>query len=38
MTRPNSSARNLRRYLSGQPLLNLVDKKLGFQIPLALRG
>jgi D-3-phosphoglycerate dehydrogenase len=28
---------NLRRYFSGQPLLNLVDKQLGFQIPLSLR-
>jgi phosphoglycerate dehydrogenase-like enzyme len=28
---------NLRRFYSGKPLLNLVDKKLGFQVPLALR-
>lgn len=28
---------NLCRYLSGQPLLNLVDKQLGFQIPLSMR-
>lgn len=28
---------NLRRYFSGQPLLNLVDKQLGFQVPLAMR-
>lgn len=28
---------NLRRYFSGRPLLNLVDKQLGFQVPLALR-
>lgn len=28
---------NLRRYFSGQPLLNVVDKHLGFQVPLALR-
>jgi D-3-phosphoglycerate dehydrogenase len=29
---------NLRRYFSGRPLLNLVDKQLGFQVPLALRA
>jgi len=29
---------NLRRYFAGRPLLNLVDKKLGFQVPLALRS
>ena len=29
---------NLRRYFSGQPLLNLVDKKRGFPIPLACRS
>lgn len=28
---------NLRRYWSGQPLLNLVDKQLGFQVPMAMR-
>jgi phosphoglycerate dehydrogenase-like enzyme len=30
-------AENLRRYFSGRPLLNLVDKNLGFPVPLALR-
>lgn len=29
---------NLRRYLNGQPLLNLVDKQLGFQVPMAMRA
>ena len=29
---------NLQRHFSGRPLLNLVDKQLGFQIPLALRS
>ncbi|MEX2174991.1 MAG: D-2-hydroxyacid dehydrogenase [Pirellulaceae bacterium] len=29
---------NLRRYLAGQPLLNLVDKGLGFPSPAARRG
>jgi D-3-phosphoglycerate dehydrogenase len=33
----NLVCENLRRYFSGQPLLNLVDKQLGFQIPLAMR-
>jgi phosphoglycerate dehydrogenase-like enzyme len=33
----NLICENLRRYFSGQPLLNLVDKQLGFQIPLAMR-
>jgi D-3-phosphoglycerate dehydrogenase len=33
----NLICENLRRYFSGQPLLNLVDKQLGFQVPLALR-
>jgi phosphoglycerate dehydrogenase-like enzyme len=28
---------NLRRYLAGRPLLNLVDKRRGFPIPLACR-
>ncbi len=28
---------NLRRYFSGKPLLNLVDKQLGFPVPLAMR-
>jgi D-3-phosphoglycerate dehydrogenase len=28
---------NLRRYLSGQPLANLVDKQLGFPVPAAAR-
>jgi len=26
---------NLRRYLTGQPLVNLVDKELGFPVPTA---
>jgi phosphoglycerate dehydrogenase-like enzyme len=30
-------ADNLRRYFAGQPLLNLVDKRRGFPIPLACR-
>jgi phosphoglycerate dehydrogenase-like enzyme len=29
---------NLRRYLSGRPLINFVDKKLGFPTPAARRG
>jgi D-3-phosphoglycerate dehydrogenase len=29
---------NLGRYFSGQPLLNLVDKQLGFQVPLSMRA
>jgi D-3-phosphoglycerate dehydrogenase len=29
---------NLRRYLAGRPLLNLVDKRLGFPTPAARRG
>jgi phosphoglycerate dehydrogenase-like enzyme len=29
---------NLRRYFSGRPLINLVDKKLGFPTPAARRG
>ena len=29
---------NLRRYFSGQPLLNLVDKQLGYPSPAARRG
>jgi phosphoglycerate dehydrogenase-like enzyme len=29
---------NLRRYFSGQPLLNLVDKQRGFPIPVSCRG
>lgn len=33
----NLICENLGRYFSGQPLLNLVDKQLGFQIPLAMR-
>lgn len=33
----NLVCENLRRYFSGQPLLNLVDKQLGFQVPFAMR-
>ena len=33
----NLICENLRRYFAGQPLLHLVDKKLGFPIPLSLR-
>jgi D-3-phosphoglycerate dehydrogenase len=33
----NLICENLRRYFAGRPLLNLVDKKLGFPIPLSLR-
>lgn len=29
---------NLRRYLAGRPLINLVDKRLGFPTPAARRG
>ena len=29
---------NLRRYQTGQPLLNLVDKRLGFPVRTAARG
>ena len=28
----NFFSENLRRYLAGQPLLNLVDKRLGFPV------
>lgn len=34
----NLICENLRRYFSGQPLLNLVDKNLGFPVPISLRG
>lgn len=33
----NLICENLRRYFTGKPLINLVDKRLGFQVPLALR-
>lgn len=34
----NLICENLRRYLRGQPLLNLVDKRLGYPTPAARRG
>lgn len=34
----NLICENLRRYFAGQPLLNLVDKRLGYPTPAARRG
>jgi D-3-phosphoglycerate dehydrogenase len=33
----NLICENLRRYFRGEPLLNLVDKRLGFPVPISLR-